>query len=762
MRRYIQFAALVCASWMWAGTVSATTLAASALVSIDSVSEQDYFGQNTAACDVNADGYEDLVIGSYNLTTGGIHKGGLQLLYGSATTVTSSTTSHLVTYSGEQEYDWLGQSVACGDINADGYDDIFVGAFNYDEAGHSNTGAIYLLYGQAAALSGGSISTAVKFANTTDNEAVGYEVNVVGDQDEDGYNDFMIGVPSNDDYLTNGGVVYFVRGQAAAFTSSTISSVADSIWRGQLSGDYFGSRTENIGDINNDGHTDIAVGAFGVDAPNSNSGAIYLYYGTGAVPATMTSDSLVQLAGELTEDQVGYEIEGVGDMDADGYDDVVLASFGYGATNTGAVYVIYGRSSQLSDGSLSQFPVLTGEASDDYLGTAVSKVGDLNQDGYADVIVGSVYADPVGVSSGKVYLVSGSATRITTASIGVAASDSFTGPAATSLFGDDIVGVDLNGDQYPELALAATQHSTTVAYVGTIYLAYLRIDLDEDGTLGTDGLFATGTDCNDNDASVVTDQTYYQDNDGDGLGTTADTVVQCVGTAPDGYADNTDDTDDTIVNNGIEISGDNVDNDGDGTIDEVNTVAENGRHPGYKDLNPMRQSSVDAAIHSVRSTQAGKLRVKYNDDSVYVYDIFSQPNGKLNIKRYPKTTYYVIMDHRGKKVTAINGLTGQRRIAVTQVSNDTFKQHYLQFSDVRNNNRQDLIVASKSGQQVRLLVMEVNLTKRKFKYREQSTVSLGDVKLQRTTVIGNTIDLRSSTVPLLTYFVTKQHQLQQL
>ncbi|EKD78440.1 MAG: hypothetical protein ACD_41C00347G0001, partial [uncultured bacterium] len=330
---------------------------------------------------------------------------------------------------------------------------------------------------------------------------------------------------------------------------------------------------------------------------------------------------------------------------------------------------------------------------------------------------------------------------------------------AGQLLGHGVIGADLNGDGYSEVAMSAIYNSEAASTAGAMYIGYLRVDLDRDGVLDDTGLLETGTDCNDADGTVSSDQTYYLDEDGDGLGVNTTTTSVCSSVPPDGYTDNATDTNDTIANNGVEIDDDNVDNDGDGEVDEANTKSENDAHPEYSTYDPLDEAAVASAVTAVRAKKPGKLRVRFADDSVYVYTIFKGANGNPTILQYLASGYYLLLDKAGKKVAWVNVLNGAV-VDRTKLTGRGYKKHDLQLVDLRSDGQQDLVIASqKKTARVRLAIAALNMTTLLFQQQDQIVVTAPGVKLAKTTVVGNTIDLRNQQVAILSLMVTKAHRL---
>lgn len=178
-------------------------------------------------------------------------------------------------------------------------------------------------------------------------------------------------------------------------------------------------------------------------------------------------------------------------------------------------------------------------------------------------------------------------------------------------------------------------------------------DFDNDGV-------STNSDCNDADATVWNVSVYYQDLDGDGMGSSI-SISMCSLTAPTGYVTNsneTSDANDLISNAGIEIYGDGKDNDNDGKVDEYNSVTENGYHPYFANLDPNDVSLAATSLVSWSGLSNGYIKVKYADNSIYKYKIFSTNSLRLTkVKQLNSSAYFKLTAPNGQWVK-VNGYTG--------------------------------------------------------------------------------------------------------
>ncbi len=162
--------------------------------------------------------------------------------------------------------------------------------------------------------------------------------------------------------------------------------------------EYRGKSVSDAGDINGDGYDDVIVGAYRADGGGNDRGEAYIFFGDS--PMDDTAD--VTLSGESNSDWFGYSVSGAGDVNNDGYADVVVGAHMYGTVH-GAAYVFYGGTAMDSAYDVK----VTGGSSLDYLGYSVSGAGDVNNDGYDDVIVGAYEANDVGDDMGEVYILFG-------------------------------------------------------------------------------------------------------------------------------------------------------------------------------------------------------------------------------------------------------------------------------------------------------------------------------------------------------------------
>ncbi len=390
---------------------------------------------------------------------------------------------------GENPWDIGGYSVnAAGDVDGDGLDDLFVGAYENDDGG-SKAGKAYLLLGSTLAASTAStidLSQAdFAFIGESSGDSAGYSVSTAGDVDGDGLDDLFIGAPYNGDGASYAGKAYLLLGSTVlASTSSTIDlSQADFAFIGENSDDQAGISLSPAGDIDGDGRDDLFVGAWGNDDGGSNAGKAYLLLGSTLAASASSTIDLNQadfaFIGESSGDSAGYSVSTAGDVDGDGLDDLFIGApyNGDGASYAGKAYLLLGSTVLASTSStidLSQADfAFIGENSDDQAGISLSPAGDTDGDGLDDLLMGAHKNDDGGSNAGKAYLILGSSLAASTAStIDLSNADfAFIGESSFDYSCSSVSSAgDVDGDGLDDLFMGAYENDNGGRGTGTAYL----------------------------------------------------------------------------------------------------------------------------------------------------------------------------------------------------------------------------------------------------------------------------------------------------
>jgi hypothetical protein len=397
----------------------------------------DLFGTSVASAgDVNGDGYADLIVGAYGYASGA-EQGKVYLFYGWATGLSPSAGW---TTTGESAGDGFGRSVAgAGDVNGDGYSDVIIGAHT-----RSGGGKAYLFLGAQSGLATAPAWTAT---GSADGDLFGQSVASAGDVNGDGFADVIVGAEG---YSTSAGTAYVYHGGA-----SGPSSTHDWIGIGPTSNVRFGASVAGAGDVNGDGYGDIIVGAPGL---LTNTGAAYVWHGSSSGLAI--GDDWVE-AGAAAGDLFGASVAAAGDVNGDGYGDIIVGAPG---ADAGGVYAYYGAETGLGD---SADWSAGGSGGLQHFGTSVAGAGDVNGDGYADILIGAPGYPIVDNSKGAAFLYIGSDAGLLTGHSWMKE-----GPTDNSELGVSVAGAgDVNGDGYADVAVAAPGYASGLNQ-GRAYVYY--------------------------------------------------------------------------------------------------------------------------------------------------------------------------------------------------------------------------------------------------------------------------------------------------
>jgi hypothetical protein len=431
------------------------------------------------AGDVNGDGYADLIIGADSYTHDGVGQRGMALVwYGSASGLGAAGTPDNADWTalGNRAMTYLGSSVGtAGDVNGDGYADVIVGASGYYDDQFAEGGA-FIWYGSASGLGADGTPANADWSVDSDQggASFGNSVGTAGDVNGDGYADVVVGAANYEYGYEYEGRVYFYYGSDSGPSESPAWTV-----EGNQADAHLGVSVGTAGDVNGDGYADVIVGADDYDHGQTNEGRAYVFYGSATVPSSFLDWVAV---GAQEDAHMGYSVGTAGDVNGDGYADVIVGADDYdnGQANEGAAFVWYGSATGLGTFGTPPSAPWSAEGDQAYaqFGTSVGTAGDVNGDGYADVIVGASKYDNGQEDEGRVYVYHGSATGLSTAVNWTAESDQ-----ASAFFGCSAGAVgDVNGDGYSDVIVGADGYDNGQEDEGAAFVWH-----GSDTGLGDDG-----------------------------------------------------------------------------------------------------------------------------------------------------------------------------------------------------------------------------------------------------------------------------------
>ncbi|MEM1013323.1 MAG: dockerin type I domain-containing protein [Planctomycetota bacterium] len=423
-----------------AGVASAQNFTHVARVTITGSQPSESFGfALDGAGDVDGDGLADIIVGAVDATPNG-------LLSGAARVFSGLDGSLIHDFEGSTSGDQFGYSVAgLGDLNGDGRSDLAIGAV--DANGFDGTVRVH------SGLTGNVLFEVDGLVSST--EGLGFSLSAAGDVNNDGTPDLVIGA------------VYANNSTGRARVVSGIDGSTLYTYDGPSLGAFFGASVSAAGDVDDDGYDDFAISAPRSTAEGFDSGRVRVYSGrTGGVLRTLDGVSYGNTSGE----QFGFAVDLAGDVDNDGTPDLVISAVDadINATNAGNARVFSGATgAELFDFEGTSFSQLAGQD--------VAGVGDVNSDGFDDVIIGLPGDTADNPFDGGIRVLSGADGSILY---------DFRGDQTFEQFGRTVAGVDdVNGDGVPDFAVGADRGGIVESGDVRIFISTLVGDANFDDTV---------------------------------------------------------------------------------------------------------------------------------------------------------------------------------------------------------------------------------------------------------------------------------------
>lgn len=410
------------------------------------------FGFSLGAGDVNGDGFDDVLVGARVYPKPHWRGGRALLYYGSKD---GPHPSPAWTMAGTEPEERFAETVACADVNGDGFDDVLVGSWMR----RNRRGAVWLFFGSK---DGPSAQADWFREGEWEGLCFGFAVGAAGDVNGDGFADVLVGATYDSQGERRPGRIYAFYGGPGG-----LKREADWVYEGRQRSARLGVAVATAGDVNGDGLADILVGESGFTIRDRktqhliSTGRVMLFHGDRR--GLSHQPACVVYSPEALSSNFGKAISSAGDVNGDGFSDVLI-----GASHAKVDSVEMGKT-YLHLGSalgLNKEPawIARGTVPGGLFGCSVSGAGDVDQDGFADVIIGANRFTGPGTNFVRAWLFRGAAQGLQTNAAWLVEVD--------QSFADQGITVrtagDMNGDGYPDVCVASFFHKNPQQFEGHV------------------------------------------------------------------------------------------------------------------------------------------------------------------------------------------------------------------------------------------------------------------------------------------------------